>query len=159
MTPSDILLYLYISVYSVTIREGLLCSRWEQIHRLTAMYYYIKFLTSEPREPSERGDNRSVGARVDGGQGSVIQLSKAHRSSQILKQQAKGLQDLHHVLCICVIAFSLRFLALLSIRKSGALSLVPALVTLFLLWSCFFLLYFVLPYLVVISFLEACSFF
>lgn len=169
MTPNEILLYLYISVYSVIFREGSSCSRWEQIKRLTAIHYYRGFhqnphLRAQGTLRKRRQQERK--SQMNGEQGSVIQLSKARMSSQILKQQVKGLQDLHQILFICVIAFSLRFLALLSVRKTGYLSLVPVLGTLFLLVSCwvqlqydsFFLLYFILPYLVDISFSEACSF-
>lgn len=35
---------------------------------------------------------------MNGEQGSVMQLSKANMSSQILKQQVKSLQDLHQIL-------------------------------------------------------------
>lgn len=92
MTPNEILLYLHISVYSVIFREGSSCSRWQQIKRLTAIHYYRGFhqnphLRAQGTLRKRRQQERK--SQMNGEQGSVMQLSKAHLSSQILKQQVK----------------------------------------------------------------------
>lgn len=144
MTSNNIRFYSKISVLFGHHHRGFLGSIWEQMQRLTARHYSgreskweisIKSLPSELWESWGRGGRKIVRAIGDGehqGYNCSCNLNWLSMALYELTETEETSTCLHQVLCVNIIALSLVFLRLLTVR----MTLVSALGTLSSLLGC-----------------------